>query len=227
MIDRLGAMITRARDILRTEGPVQLFTRGFDYVRRRLFTYGKYYLYEHSLGERNEADFLPKTSDFTFEVVRSNADADELAAAVGCDFRRRFIGARKGLDKGAIAFCIFSGGEIAHIGSVALTEEAKRTFDYLPYEVDFTNKVACTGGTETCPAHRGKGFMVYGYFKRFQFLAEQGMVASRNAVAVDNIASQKGHAKFNPRIYARARYLKLFGREFWKETPLQQTGNHD
>ena len=62
--------------------------------------------------------------------------------------------------------------------------------------------------------------MVYGYFKRFQFLKEKGFKSSRNAVEVGNIASQKAHAKFGPKVYARARYLKILRWKSWKETPI-------
>jgi len=220
MISRLGVLLRRARDILQTEGLKPLIKRGFDFMKAPLFQYGNYYLYQHTLKERNEADFMPRIQDVTFRMVSTSEEADELAASTGYDFRRRFINARKSLDKGAIAFCFFVNEEIAHIGWVALSEEAKKTFDRLPYEVDFSNGEACTGGTITVPKYRGKGLMAYGYFKRLQFLKEQGVTASRNAVAVNNVASQKAHAKFAPKIYARARYLKLFWWDFWKERPV-------
>ena len=106
----------------------------------RWFDYGEYFLYEHSLLiERNEADYLPKIRDFTLKIVGNNREADELAAAIGSDFRRRFVLARRNLDKGAIAFCIFVNGEVAHIGFVAMSEEAKNTVDHMPYKVDFSN----------------------------------------------------------------------------------------
>lgn len=225
MISELVSMLNRASDILRREGLTPLIVRGFDFTRRRLFQYGDYNIYEQTLKERDEADFLPRIEDFTFKIVCNNDEADELAAAIGCDFRRRFVNARKYLDKGAIVFCIFVNGEIAHIGCVALSEEAKKTFDCLPYEVDFSNNEACTGGTETVPEYRSKGLMVYGYFKRFQFLREKGVTTSRNAVDVNNIASQRAHAKFDPKAYAKVRYVKLLWWGIRKKTPIAQTAH--
>ena len=224
MIGRMSALLTRAKNIFRTEGLKPLLRRGFDFVRPWFFRYGNYYLYEHALEERNEADFMPGIRDLTVKIISTNEEADELAATTGFDIRRRFVRVRNSLDKGAIAFCFFVEGEIAHIGRVALSEEAKNTFDDLPYKVDFSNNEACTGGTETIPEYRGKGLMTYGYFKRFQFLREKGMIASRNAVSKSNIASQRAHAKFGPKICAEARYLKLLWWKFWKEIPLAQTG---
>ena len=227
MISTLVAMLKRAKDILKTEGLKPLLTRGFDFVKVWFFEYGDYYLYEHTLEDRNEADFLPNIQDYTFKIISSNEEADNLAEAIGSDFRRRFVKARKMLDKGAVAFCIFVKGEIAHIGWVALSEEAQKAVDNLPYKVDFSNHEACTGATETIPEYRGKGLMAYGYFKRFQFLREKGIVVSRNAVAKSNIASQKAHAKFSPRVYAEAKHLRLLQWHFWKEKPLAQPVSHN
>ncbi len=222
MISMLVAMLKRARDILQTEGLKPLLTRGFDFASRLLLGYGDCYLYEYTLKERNEADFLPEIQDFTFKIISSNEEADKLAEAIGSDFRRRFVTARNKLDKGVIAFCIFVKGEIAHIGWVALSEEAHKAVDNLPYRVDFLNHEAYTGGTETISQYRSKGLMAYCYFKRFEFLRGKGIVVSRNAVAKSNIASQKAHAKFSPRVVAEARHLRLLRWHFRKEKPLAQ-----
>ena len=217
-------MLRRAKDIFQTEGLAPLLRRGFNFVRGWFFGYGHYYLYKHTIEERNESDFMPRIDDFSVNIICSNKEADELAEATGFDFRRRFVKDKNRLDKGAIAFCVFVGKELAHIGWVALSEEAKKTIDPLPYKVDFANNEACTGGTLTIPEYRGKGLMVYGYYRRFQFLKEKGVVASRNAVSTSNIASQRAHAKFEPKIYAEARYLKLLWWRFWKERPCHSIG---
>ncbi len=219
MIRSVCALLRRAMDILESEGLRPLLVRGLHVLRERMFRYGTYYLYEHSLEERDESQFLPRVDGFTLQIVCSNEEADQLATTIGFDFRRRFIDARRCLDKGATAFCVFANGEIAHIGWVAFSEEAKKCFDRLPYEVDFLNKVACTGGTETVPKYGGKGLMTYGYFKRLEYLRQLGWQASRNAVDVNNISSQKAHAKFRPRVLAKARHVYLLGWESWKETP--------
>jgi len=227
MISTLVAMLKRAKDILQTEGLKPLLTRGFAFVSVWLVQYRDYYLYEHTLEDGNEADYLPEIQDFTLKIISSNEEADKLAEAMGSDFRRRFVTARSMLDKGAIAFCIFVKGGIAHIGWVALSEEAQKAVDNLPHRVDFLDHEAYTGGTETISQYRGKGLMAYGYFKRFEFLREKGIVVSRNAVAKSNIASQKAHAKFSPRVHAEAKHLRLLWWHFWKEKPLARSNTHD
>lgn len=227
MISALVVMLKRANDILKTEGLKPLLTRGFDFVKAWFFEYRDYYLYEYTLKERDEADYLPKIQDFTFKIISNNKEADELAEAIGSDFRGRFVRARNMLDRGAIAFCVFVKGEIAHIGWIALSVEAHKAVDNLPYRVDFLNHEACTGGTQTIPQYRSKGLMTYGYFKRFELLREKGILVSRNAVAKSNIASQKAHAKFSPRVHAEAKHLRLLWWHFWKEKPLVRPATDD
>jgi hypothetical protein len=218
-IGRLGFLISRAKEIFQTEGLLPLLKRGSVFLLGHVFRYVKYYLYEHTIEERKEADFLPKTRDFTFRIITSNQQAAELVAA-GFDFGPHYHYTRRGLKKGAVAFCFFIGGELAHLGLLAMSQEAKDTFDSLPYRVDFAAKQACTGGTWSNPKYRGRGLMIYGYFKRFEFLKEKGIKCSRNAVEMGNIASHKAHARFGPKVYAKARYLKIFGWKYWKETPI-------
>lgn len=219
-------LLSRAKDILRTEGLLLLLGRGCDFLVRYLFRCGTFYLYELAVKERNEADFMPSLQNLTVHIVSSNQQADELAAS-GFDCRSYSIHARRRLDKGAIAICTFVKQELASIVWVAMTEEAKKSVDSLPYHVDFVNKEASTGGTVTIPKYRRKGLMKYGKYKMFQFMGEQGIVTSRNAVRTSNIASLKAQASFDHRIYARARYLRILWWQSWKETPLMPAGQSD
>jgi hypothetical protein len=222
----LGALLRRARNILRTEGLAPLLRQGFAFLGRQLFCYENYYLYEYTFKERNEADFLPRIQNFTFKIISTNQQADELAAA-GLGLRSySIINARAALDKGATAFCIFIGGELAHIGWAAMNEEARKLVESPHYyRINFSNKQACTAGVWTNPKYRGKGLMSYGGFKRFQFLIGKGRKSSRSAVNVNNIASQTAFAKFGPKIYAKGRYLKILWWKHWKETPLTQASS--
>ncbi len=169
---------------------------------------------------------MPNLQNLTVHIVSSNQQADELAAS-GFDCRSYSVYARRRLDKGAIAVCTFVKQELASIVWGAMTKEAKKTVDFLPYHVDFVNKVACTGGTQTIPKYRRRGLMTYGFFKMLQFLGEQGIVTSRNAVRTGNIASLTVHNRFDHRIYARARYLRILWWQSWKETSLVPVDKSD
>jgi hypothetical protein len=221
----LSALFMRARVIFQSEGLVPLLVKGIQYLSGHLFHHGNYYLYKHDIKERSEFEFMPKIKNFTFRIISSNEQAAELAAD-NVDICSLSLNTRRGLDKGAVAFCVFVGRELAHIGWVAMTREAKNTFDPLPYHVDFSNGEACTGGTVTLPKYRGNGLMAYGYFQRFRFLRERGILISRNAVARNNVISQRVHAKFNPEIHAKASYLKILLWKYWKEVPITDATNH-
>jgi len=215
------ALYSRARYFLQEQGAGTLLRRGLAFIGRFLFRNEYYYLYRHSLEARDEAEFRPRVEAFTFEIVSSTSRAAELANE-GMDIRQLFPNAWQSLDRGAIAFCVFIDNELAHIGWVATTEEAKQSIDDVPYHVDFPNGEACTGGTRTAPKYGRRGLMVYGYFERLEFLREKGCVSSLCAVTTDNIASQKAHARFNPTIYAKARFLKILWWQFWRITSLDK-----
>lgn len=223
ILNRLGTLLIRARYILRDEGFIS-FMRSVCafllYLASNLYIHRSLYLYQHTVKERNEADFLPRVTNITCKVISTNDQADDLVRQGFDDFRQQVPEFQSHVDKGAIAFCFFVGREFAHIGWVALTEEAKSQVDSYPYHVNFADRQACTGGTLTILKYRGKGLMAYGYFKRLEFLREHGITTSRNAVDIRNTTSQKAHAKLGPIVYARAYYTKILWWKFWKEVPI-------
>jgi hypothetical protein len=211
----LKDFVSRVIYILRHEGWIALTMQVFNFVSQRLFQYGNYYLYEHIMTERNEADFLPKFKNFTAHMVTSAQQGDELKAQ-GYNIYTNSINTRNRLDKGAIAFCVFIEKDLAHIGWSALTEKGMESFEPFPYRVNFDKQEACTGGTETVTKYEGHGLMTYGYFKRFQFLYEKGTLISKNLVGVNNTASQKVHSKFIPLTRTKTRYIKILWWHNWK-----------
>ena len=217
--DKLQTLIRRSKDIYQQEGFISFLGHVYDYIATRSLKYEKYYLYEHTLKERNEVDFIPRIQNYQLIIIHDKKMADELATDTGFNLRNQIINASELLDKGAIAFCVFVDGEFVHIGWIATNNEAKKALDPLPYEVDFLNHQACTGGTFTIPKYRGKGLMAYGYFERFRFLWHNGFTTSRNAVNFNNIASQRVHKKFGPIVYARAFSFSILRWRLWREKP--------
>ena len=213
------SLLSRAKIILKREGFIAFLRRALTFPLRRIpgYDYKTFYVYEHNIRERNEADFLPRIKDFTFHVVTSNQQAEEMAR-MGLDIYPDNKFARIRLHRGAIAFCVFVGTKLVHIGWLALNERAKNSFDPYPYPVDFP-RVACTGGTRTIPEFEGKGLMTYVYYKRFDYLRQKGILRSRNAVETSNSASQKVHEKFAPK-KSRGYYLKVGRWRFWREAKL-------
>jgi hypothetical protein len=215
------SLILRAKNIFREDGLKGLIYKGLTFPARLLasFKFRKFYIYEHDIIERKEADFYPRIPSLTFYIVTSNRGGEELASQ-GLNIYSISRETHQWLDKGAIAFCFFSGRKLCHIGWLALNEEAKNTFEPWPYRVNFPQE-ACTGGTQTVPEFEGKGLMTYGYYRRFEYLRLNGIKKSRNIVETSNLASQKVHEKFSPR-KSRGYYLRFGYWQFWKERQLEK-----
>jgi len=222
MISRLVFLLRRANQILQIEGLVPLVRRGFSFVAGRIFRYETYYLYEYAtenVQKLNEADYMPRIDDFTLKVVSSNQESDRLETE-GLEFRSQVANARKRLEKGAVAFCIFAGSELISITWCALTQKAKDSFYEPPYNVEFSKGEACGGNGWTHPQYRHMGLLMYIGFKTREFLMENGITKYRSAWPKENIASLKSYAKFGPKRIAEARYLKILWWKWWKEKPL-------
>jgi RimJ/RimL family protein N-acetyltransferase len=180
-----------------------------------------YYLYECRLSQLNENDFLPKIKDFTLKIVTTENELDQLTAE-GYDLSLDSPWTRKGIQKGAVAFFIFVGNELASREIVATNAEAKLAIDDYPYKVDFANREACASGVWTNPKFRKMGLHTYVFFRAYDYLWKQGIRTVRSIVAADNIAAQKAHARFRGmKKYARGRYFKILGFTICKQTGLK------
>ena len=218
----LSTIVSRVKDIIAQEGFRGLLVKCLTFPAKRGFLGMRYEIrdyYAHDATiKRNAEDFLPRIADFTCHVVRNEEQADELEAK-GYEFRSFQPQARKALETGAIAVCVFVQHELAHIGWIALSEEAKPYVDHW-LKVDFANKEACTGCALTIPKYRGTGLQTYGIYLRLDLLRSMGIAKSKASVGIGNVPSQRVHDKFSPELYARVRYFKLFGCDFWKELPI-------
>jgi hypothetical protein len=221
-MSRPGEVLRRAADLAKNKGPLGLLRQAAYFARQGLFVNVRCYLYECRLTGWNEADFAPRLAGLTVRTVRSNQEADELAAEIGMDFRRSFIAARRCLDGGAVALCILQGKQLAHIGWVGTGEKAMRVMRQPPYKVDFAAGEAFTSGVWTDPAYRGVGLSTYSYFKRLEMLSQEGKLVSRSAVGVDTVPIHKMMAKFGGRRYAEGRYLRVLAWKWWRERPLPE-----
>ena len=152
------------------------------------------------------------------KLILRNHEADELAVKLP-DLRGYSVYSAQRLDRGAIACCLFAGREFAHIGWIALDRRAQETIGPYPFPVNFADNEACTGGGYTVRKYENKGLLTYGYYERLTYLRNRGIEVVWNIVEKNNRAAQKVEMKFNPVLFARARYMRIFCLKFWKQTP--------
>jgi hypothetical protein len=227
-MSRVADLYREASRVRRTEGFARLLRRGLAFALNGLYEYRAYYLSEYNLENTrslDEADFMPRVSDLSFRVVTGNREADELEAA-GYRFRSyvtRFD-PRKALDNGAVAFCLFTGRELAAMGWGAMTQQAFASLNERPIKISFSKGDAFTGAIWTSPKYRRMGLRTYRTFKLRQFLLEQGAAMTRGAIAKENVAAWTGLAKIHSTIYGEARYLRVLWWKSWKERPLSAPG---
>jgi len=218
----LTATFCKARRILQTEGVLALLKSGLRFLAEGLFQHETYYLYqqptEHVLVLR-EAEVMPKIPDFTFKIVATNEEADELEAS-GLEFRYRARNTRERLDKGAVLFCLFVEQELANISWLAMTQAAMNSLNEPPVKVDFSNSEAYRGGIWTNPKYRRMRFSQYSLLKKLEYLHERGIRTSRVVISKRNVTSQEGQMAFGPVKYGEGRYLRVLCARFWRERPL-------
>ena len=159
--------------------------------------------------------FCGKINNFTLMIISTNKEADRLEAE-GLEFRSSNPNSRQLLDKGAEAFCIFVGRELANIGWIIMTKQAKDTLRSKT-KVDFSNNEVYIASVWTSPKYRRMGFRRYNSFKRRQFAFRQGKTVCRTDIGKSNIASLSSKGKATSK-YGEGRYLKILWWKFWKET---------
>ena len=218
----LRVVAVRVKTILKTEGVISFTGRILSFLVRHIFCYETYYVSETDLDNQavNPADFIPDLANLTFKTFTSNKEADEHVANGFEDFRLYHRNARRGLDKGAIAICLFVGNEVGYLTFIARCEEAVRVFNEMPYRVDFSSKRAYSVGAITVPKHRRKGLKTYGVLFRDETSREMGVATIRAVIRTDNIANLRASATLGRRAIARARYIRFLWWKFWKETAI-------
>lgn len=214
--------LNRARYILRSEGAITLLKRIFLYLFSHIFFYKDYYVCQDFVGELNEADFLPRVKDFTFKLITSNEMADDWAKQTGFDFRKQILNARRLLDAGAVAFCVFVQNDLASIKWVGLNQKVKNIINPQPYRVNFSEHQGFSGGAETVPQYRGKGLNAYTWFQRNNYMKQQGITMLTGLIATGDVHLHKLQSRFPIKIRSKARHIKFLWWQYWKETPLPE-----
>ena len=163
----------------------------------------------------------PRIENVEVHVVESESDIDALVAAGYEDLRFVMVAAATWLSAGAVAICAYVNKEFAYVGFVALSDAARRTFDRLPYHVDFEAGEGCTGAAWTAPRFRGAGLYAHMFGHELRYLRDAGRVVCCNAIGTGNVASQRGQARYGAQLCAVARMYKFLAWRRWVETPVE------
>ena len=217
----LKSIIQRTQAILDKEGLLSLFKRVSTFMIHQIFIHATFYLIEDSIKDIdvNPDDFMPDIPNLNYRFIKTNQEADKVTGEFS-DFRLSHHNARERLDKGAMALCIFIGSELAYINWTATTEASKKTFNDIPYKVNFGNKEVVSGGESTEPKYRRKGLSKYGHLLKDRFLKDMGVNKKHATISKSNLISMKAKSGFGHRVYAKGRYIKILGWKLWKETPI-------
>lgn len=220
--DVFRIQIERSRGIIQREGIKSFINKFTIYLLKLIFTYGNYYVCEIKLENVKDMKFPPRIENVNLKIVRKIDHIEELVENnfVFNDFYS-INNFKMMISKGSIAFCAFIGKELAHVTWVALNEKGKQDIDMLPYKVNFMNKEVCSGSSKTNPKYLNKGIYSYVLSEIFSFLINEGFEVDRLSMGKKNIPSQNALAKFNPRIYAEGRYMRIVGIELWREKPMR------
>jgi hypothetical protein len=213
-------MVSRVKTILSQEGWYTLLKRGFSLIGNSIFRYGNYLVYEFNYGGESQLTNKTPLIDCSLKIITNLSEYDELVRQ-GYSFGMRLFRSR--LERGAIAFCVFVDNILASEYWIATNAKAKKAIDPIPYKIEFTKGECCSGVRFTDPKYRRYGLSEYLYMARVRYLKEHNYPISKATVSSSNEISQQMNAKFSGKITARGRYYHLFGWNYWKEKPVNDT----
>lgn len=186
MINRIGQLMSKAKRILHEEGFLALFKRLLLFLKKSLFLYYDFDIYESAL---DPPHMTCEVDDLTIRVITRPEEIDQLESdqlvAEGIRISRN----KEVLSMGAILFCAFVGKELAHVTEVFIGRRAHEIYP-LSRAMQYGYTVGLAG--RTAPKYRRKGINVYARSKVLQYLREKGIsrawdvqngnIAARNAV---------------------------------------------
>jgi len=206
----------RARAYAREHGLVALVRTSFHtyvYERRPLYVY----VCPHSLTTQDVP--MPQVEHFHAAFVASNDEADELARAHD-DFRALDGRARSGLEHGAVALVLYSGGRLANVSWLATNRVARRAIDAVDCPVDSSVHGAWTGRVRTMPHYEGKRLFLYACARRFEYLLSLGIDISATSIAPENVRSHAMAARLGCRLAGKGHAVRFLRWRWWRSEQL-------
>lgn len=209
----------RARAYAKEHGLVALARTAFrTYVYERQPFY--VYMCPHALTTQDVP--MPQIEHFHAAFVASNDEADELARTHD-DLRALDSSARSGLEHGAVALCLYSGGGLANVSWLATNRVARRAIDSIGFPIDSSVHGAWTGRVRTMPLYEGKGLFRYACAKRFEYLLSLGIDRSATSVAPGNTRSHAMSARLGCHLMGKGHVVRLLRWRWWRSGQLTRS----
>jgi hypothetical protein len=194
----------------------------------RIYNNYRFYIQDINLTPVDTCMQEPQVKDFTFKVLTTATELDELIDG-GYDLVMNISKIRRGLKKGIVLFLLLFNKELASMGWACMTEESKATFRGYPYNEDLDSQ-ACIVGDWTNPKFQDSGISGYLKYKRRQLLKKKRFDFERSIVEesvvkdLRSIREQKTfELAYKRRSYTNISLPGILGVEFWKEHPLNET----
>jgi hypothetical protein len=196
----------------------------------RILNKNEFYIRDTNLVQEDMLIKEPQIKGFTFKVVTTANELDELVDG-GYNLVMNFGKIKRGLKKGMIVFFAFVDWELAAMGWACITEECKLTLREYPYDDDLDNQ-ACIVGDWTNPKFRESVIFSYVKHKRQQLLKEKGFTFERSIAAEStmvDLRSKGVQEQFEltckRRTYTNVSLPGILGVEFRKERSLNDADN--
>jgi hypothetical protein len=172
--------------------------------------------------EEKEEDFRPQVEQYCSRILSTNREADDLITE-GFHIKALASNLRASLDRGATAFCIFVGKELAALVCCADNLRGKKIIDPRPFSIDFNNGEIVTGRAITIPKYRRLRLRKFSGFLLRQYYYYKGVRWIKGTMRANNVAVI---ASTFPDHYvtSRCKVIRIFGMFIkLKETKMEPT----
>jgi hypothetical protein len=193
----------------------------------RIHNNNEFYIQDTNFTEVDSLMQEPQIKGFTFKVLTTATDLDELIEG-GCNLVMNFSKIKRGLRKGMVAFLALVDRDLAAVAWACMTEESKVALNEYPYDGDLDGQ-ACIVGDWTNPKFRDSGVSRYVKYKRRQLLKEKGFTFERSIVEESTMtdprstrARERFELTYKRRTYTNVSIPGILGVEFRKESSFNE-----
>ena len=151
----------------------------------------------------------PPVEGLDVQVLHSESDVDRLVAMGYEDVRGAVRYAGHSLRHGAVGFCAYVNGAVAHVAWVALNDSAKATLAPIPCDVRFDAGEGYWGGSVTTRRFRSMGIYKHVMALRLRYCHERGYSVLIDVTEMNNAASLKAQDIYSPRVRDVRRYRRI------------------